>query len=46
MFCYPDNQFMQLNPLPAVKTFTQKHVPGQVQSVTRDGTDIDDLAVR
>ena len=42
MFHNPVNQFMQLNPIPAVKTY----LPGQVQNVTRDGTDIDDLAVR
>ena len=43
MFRNPVNQFMQLNPFPAVKT---EWIPGQVQNVTRDGADIDDLAVR
>ena len=43
MFRKNVNQFMQLNPFPAVKT---SWLPGQVQNVTRDGTEIDDLAVR
>ena len=43
MFRNPVNQFMQLNPFPAVKT---EWIPGQVQNIRRDGADIDDLAVR
>ena len=43
MFRNPVNQFIQLNRSPAVKT---EWIPGQVQNVTRDGADIDDLAVR
>ena len=36
MFRNPVNQFMQLNPFPAVKT---EWIPRQVQNVTRDGAD-------
>ena len=41
MFRNPINQFMHLNPFPL-----WRHLPRQVQNVTRDGADIDDLAVR